>query len=59
MDDSPLSGISILVIEDDKLLSRRISAYLESRGGEIMLATSLSEARNLIKDFSFDVYCRA
>ena len=55
MNDSLLSGISILVIEDDKLLSRRISAYLESRGGDIMQAGSLSEARNLLEDFSFDV----
>lgn len=55
MDDSPLSGISILVIEDDKLLSRRVSAYLESRGGEVMTGSSLEEARNLLSGFSFDV----
>src|SRR5210317_402233 len=55
MDDSPLSSISILVIEDDKLLCRRVAAYLESRGGEVMSAASLEEARNLLGDFSFDI----
>ena len=55
MDDSPLSGIAVLVLEDDKLLSRRIAAYLESRGADITQAYSLEEARNLLKDFSFDV----
>ena len=55
MDVSPLSAISILVIEDDKLLCRRVAAYLESRGGEVMSAASLEEARNLLADFSFDV----
>ena len=55
MDDSPLNGISILVIEDDKLLCRRVAAYLESRGGEVMSGNSLEEARNLLGDFSFDV----
>lgn len=55
MDDSPLSDISILVIEDDKLLCRRVSAYLESRGGDVMSGASLEEARNLLADYSFDV----
>jgi two-component system, NtrC family, response regulator AtoC len=55
MEDSPLSGISILVIEDDKLLCRRVCAYLESRGGEVMSAFSLEESRNLLADFSFDI----
>ena len=55
MDDSPLSGISIVVIEDDKLLCRRVGAYLESRGGEVMSAGSLEEARNLLSDYSFDI----
>ena len=55
MNDSPLSGISILVIEDDKLLCRRVAAYLESRGGEVMSGNSVEEARNLLGDFSFDV----
>ncbi|MBH53439.1 MAG: DNA-binding response regulator [Opitutaceae bacterium] len=55
MDDSLLTGISILVLEDDKLLSRRLSAYLETRGAEVMQAEEVEEARNLVKDFSFDV----
>ncbi|MCZ6671810.1 MAG: response regulator, partial [Verrucomicrobia bacterium] len=42
-------------MEDDKLLSRRVGAYLESRGAEVMQAQALSEARNLLGDFSFDV----
>lgn len=55
MDDSPLTGISVLVLEDDKLLSRRLSAYLESRGADVMQAANLAEVRNLLKDVSFDV----
>lgn len=55
MEHKPLSGIAILVIEDDKLLSRRICAYLESRGAEVMSSISIEEARNLLDGFSFDI----
>ena len=55
MDDSPLNGISILILEDDKLLCRRMGAYLESRGAEVMQAFAIAEARNLLSDYSFDV----
>lgn len=55
MDDLPLTGISILILEDDKLLCRRMGAYLESRGAETLQAFSLAEARNLLTGYSFDV----
>ena len=55
MDDSPLHGITILVLDDDKLLCRRIGAYLESRGAEVTQVFTISEARNVVSDFSFDI----
>ena len=55
MEDSPLVGISILILDDDKLLCRRMGAYLESRGAETMQAFSLEEGRNLVKEFPFDI----
>ncbi len=55
MEDKPLSGISILVLDDDKLLCRRIGAYLESRGAESLQAFTLEEGRNLLGEYSFDI----
>ena len=55
MDDSPLHGITILVLDDDKLLCRRIGAYLESRGAEVTQVFTINEARTFLSDDSCDI----
>jgi len=42
-------GATVLLVEDDAVLGRRILAYLEGRGAEVSCARSLAEARNLLR----------
>ena len=44
----------ILILEDDLLLGKRISAFLEKSGAEITHCQSLEEARRALTDLSFD-----
>jgi len=44
----------ILLLEDDLLLGKRISAFLEKSGAEITHCQSLEEARRALTDLSFD-----
>ncbi len=39
----------MLLVEDDAVLGRRLSAYLEGRGAEVSCACNLAEARNLLR----------
>ncbi len=55
MDTQPLSGLNLLITDDDKLLRRRLSGYLQNLGCEISEASNLSEARNLLSSFTFDL----
>jgi DNA-binding response OmpR family regulator len=43
----------ILILEDDLLLGKRISAFLEKSGAEITHGQSLEEARIVLTDLSF------
>ena len=44
----------ILLLEDDLLLRKLISAFLEKSGAEITHCQSLEEARRALTDLSFD-----
>jgi CheY-like chemotaxis protein len=44
----------ILLLEDDLLLGKRISAFLEKSGAEITHCQSLKEARRVLTDLRFD-----
>lgn len=54
MQNSPLSSLSILVVEDEPLLRKQISAYLERLGADVTGADGLQRARKLIQDLDFD-----
>ena len=54
MQNSALSGLSILIVEDEVLLRRQLGAYLEGAGAEVTGAGALAAARQLISDLSFD-----
>ena len=49
-----LSGLSILVVEDEPLLRRHIASSLERLGADVSGADSIRGARQLAQDLSFD-----
>lgn len=55
MEKSPLSGLSLLLLDDDGLLRRRLSAYLSGLGAEVSEAKNIGEARNLLGSLNFDL----
>jgi two-component system, NtrC family, response regulator AtoC len=50
-----LSGLDILVLEDDAMLSKRTAALLERLGAEVSVASTLQSARLLISTMAFDI----
>lgn len=49
-----LSGLSVLVLEDEPLLRKQISAYLERLGADVTTVDAVAKARTVIRDLSFD-----
>jgi two-component system, NtrC family, response regulator AtoC len=49
-----LTGLDILVLEDDTMLSKRTAALLERLGAEVSVAPTLQAARTLISALDFD-----
>jgi DNA-binding response OmpR family regulator len=49
-----LTGSSLLLLEDEPLLRRRIGAHLEKDGVEVTQAATLAEAREALRNVSFD-----
>ncbi len=54
MSRAELSGRTILVVEDDLMLQKRLALQLQKLGAEVIAATSLEAARNLIANGAFD-----
>jgi len=50
-----LSGLDILVLEDDVMLSKRTAALLERLGAEVSVAGTLQAARTLASAMAFDI----
>jgi DNA-binding NtrC family response regulator len=49
-----LNGLSVLVVEDDSVLRKRVVARLEALGADLASAESVAEARSLLLQRSFD-----
>ena len=49
-----LARSSLLLLEDEPLLRRRIAAHLEKAGLEVTQAATLAEAREALRNLSFD-----
>lgn len=49
-----LSGSSLLLLEDEPLLRRRIAAHLEKLGAEVTPVTTIAEAREALRNLGFD-----
>ncbi len=54
MSNSDLTGLRILLVEDEPMLRRRLGAQLEKLGAEIALAEDLRAARKLLAAGGFD-----
>jgi DNA-binding NtrC family response regulator len=55
MNSLGLSGLSLLIVEDELLLRKQLSAYLEQRGMEVTSAGTLAAARRLSQELNFDL----
>lgn len=49
-----LTGLSLLVLEDEPLLRKQIVSYLEKLGGDVTAVDTLAKARQVAGDLSFD-----
>jgi DNA-binding NtrC family response regulator len=51
---SPLTSLSILVLEDEPLLRKQVAAYFERLGADVTAVDTVKKARQLAADLSFD-----
>lgn len=54
IEGAALSGLSVLVVDDEAILRRRLAAHLDQLGMEVQGATTLEEARYHLCDRDFD-----
>lgn len=54
MPERDLTGLSILIVEDDPLLRKQLAAQLEQRGADVTGAETLASAQRWLGDLSFD-----
>ena len=54
MPTSPLSGLSILLLEDELLLRKRLTGFLEKEGAEVTALASVADARRALDGLTFD-----
>lgn len=49
-----LTGSTLLLLEDEPLLRRRLAAYLEKQGAEVTVTGTVAEARRGLAELAFD-----
>jgi DNA-binding NtrC family response regulator len=54
MSAAPLSGLSVIVLDDEPLLRRHLVATLERMGADVTAAETFAAAKKLAAEFSFD-----
>jgi DNA-binding NtrC family response regulator len=54
MEDAALSGLSLLIVEDEVLLRKQLAAYLEKLGVDVTGVGTLAAARRLVAELNFD-----
>jgi two-component system response regulator AtoC len=52
---APLSGLSLLVVEDETLLRKRYAGHLEAEGAEVTAVGTLLDAGTALANLDFDV----
>lgn len=50
-----LSGLNILILEDEPLLRKQLASRLEKLGCDVVAVETVTQARQLIRDLSFDL----
>jgi DNA-binding NtrC family response regulator len=55
MPKSPLSGLSVLLLEDELLLRKRLAGFLENEGAEVTAVSSVAAARQAAESLTFEV----
>jgi two-component system response regulator AtoC len=54
MADETLTGLAVLIVEDERLLGKRITARLQASGADVSFTDTLSSARRLLRQATFD-----
>lgn len=54
MAKSPLTGLSVLLLEDEVVLRKRLAGYLEKEGAEVTAVATLAAARQALGAMSFE-----
>lgn len=54
MAKSPLAGLSLLLLEDEVLLRKRLAGYLEHQGAEVTAVATVAAARQALEGLAFD-----
>ncbi len=54
MPKSPLAGLTMLVLEDDLLLRKRLVGFLEKEGAEVTAVNTVNGARQALDGLTFD-----
>ncbi len=52
--EKSLAGLSVLVVDDESLLRRRLAAHLEALGADVTGADTIAAARHLLDGLEFD-----
>jgi DNA-binding NtrC family response regulator len=54
MPDTPIAGLSVLVLEDELLLRKRVAGFLEKEGAEVTAVGSVADAKRALDGLTFD-----
>jgi two-component system response regulator AtoC len=54
MAKSPVAGLSLLLLEDDVLLRKRLAGFLEKEGAEVTAVNTVAAARQALESLSFE-----
>src|SRR5688572_22692884 len=54
MAKSPLAGLSVLILEDEVMLRKRLAGFLENEGAEVTAVNTVAAARQALESLSFD-----
>jgi len=54
MAKSPLAGLSVLLLEDEVLLRKRLTGFLEKEGAEVTAVNTVAAARQALAGTSFE-----
>lgn len=53
-DNAVLAQSEVLLLEDETLLRKRLTAFLEAEGAEVVAVDTVEKARGALRDWSFD-----